>query len=598
MMRPLAYTLVFIIIVLALSIVVRAEPAETAEILLRPVDSGYVSHIELVPRPRYTHRELSCSEVSKELLLKALYGDGLDQGMLSFVLRSYRGGYFSRSPSDEAPDMEATFYATWLLETIGVEKTVNASLLESVLCRTEEFTQAYYAYRTLRLLGYNVTLDCLEDWSLGYAVSFIRGARAPDARSTMLWLLLEWDPGKAGWLAKRGIYVPPPGAEASEYSGLDYSDWYYIELLIQRRPVYVNATVWPRIVVGQQPRLISCSAVRWPSEKVELSYSWRIENGTIVSLIVSGERRIELRHVLARKEYAALKITQRPGQLVVSTSYKPPYNLTLIIAGKKYTWRSEGYDLNATLELPAYGTLRVYAELKARNVVLRGRGEIRLETSPERSLLDAAFVALPLAAITPSIASSRRKRRLGFSMFLLAAPIPLSWNLLLEVHPLWVTLGYGLAVLASIYVLDREAFWRAAGHILVAVLLASASMLLGNPLIIVLGGVGSALFLVSGILYPSELAKTEKMYRSSMTLYALGMLVMGAVVEASTSIASMMWAPDSGFVSSIEVQAMFLADLFALTPVLAGVWHLARLIHSYERAREAREMLDRLVPST
>jgi len=592
--RLLACTLTLALILLALTPLTAAAPR--TEILLRPVDSGYISHIEHVPRPRYAHRVLSCSDVARELLLEALYGESLDQGMLRLVLRCYRGGYFAQTPSDEAPDMEATFYATWLLETIGVEKPVNASLLEHVICTADEFTQAYYAYRTLRLLGYNVS-GCLDDWDLGYAASFLRGSRQPDARSTMLWLLLEWDPEKAEWLAKRGIRVPPPGAEASAYSGLDYSDWYYIELLILRRPVFLNATVFPRVVVDEEPRLVSASAVRWPNEKVELSYSWRIENGTLVSLVAAGGRRLELRHVLARKEYAMLKIIQRPGRLLISTSYRPPYTLILKIAGKRYEWASKDYDLNATLELPAYGALRVYAELKGRDAVLRGRGVISLITAPERSLLDLAFVALPLAAIAPSLASSRRRRRLGFSMLLLASPLPAAWNLLLEIHPLWVTLGYGLAVLASVYLLDREAFHRALGHVAVVLSLAGASMVLGNPIILLLGGFGAALFLAAAVLYPSELSKTERFYRSTMLLYSLGVLAMGLLSETAASIASYMWIPDSGFIDAVRVQAMFVANLFAITPVAAPIYHLARLIHAFERAKEAREILERLAPA-
>lgn len=71
----------------------------------------------------------------------------------------------------------------------------------------------------------------------------------------------------------------------------------------------------------------------------------------------------------------------------------------------------------------------------------------------------------------------------------------------------------------------------------------------------------------------------------------------GVRVKASASIASLLWAPDSSFITSVEVQVMFLANLFALIPVLAGVWHLTRLMHSYERAREARNILKNFVPA-
>jgi len=40
---------------------------------------------------------------------------------------------------------------------------------------------------------------------------------------------------------------------------------------------------------------------------------------------------------------------------------------------------------------------------------------------------------------------------------------------------------------------------------------------------------------------------------------------------------------------------MFIANLFALIPVVAPLYHLARLIHIYERAREAEEILKNMV---
>ena len=163
--------------------------------------------------------------------------------------------------------------------------------------------------------------------------------------ATKLWLLVEWDPRKAEWLARQGVYVPPPGADPEEYLGLDYSDWYYVELLILRRPVFVNATLFPRVVVEEEPRVVEASAVRWPGERLSYSFSWGLANGTVVSRIAAGGRILEFGHLLARREYALVRIMQRPGQLVISASYRPPYNLTLWIAGRRYSWSSEGYDL-------------------------------------------------------------------------------------------------------------------------------------------------------------------------------------------------------------------------------------------------------------
>ena len=597
MRRRLLPSLAIVCLAIALLVVVPAGAEPSVEILLKPVDSGYISHVEYVPRPRYTRKSLTVAEVAKELLVKALYGETLDQGLLRFVLRSYRQGYFSSDPTRAEPDVEATFYATWLLRTIGVEKEVNASLLFDYLCGAEEFTAAYYAYKTLKLLGYNVSCDCLASWNLGYAAAYIRYSSMPDVESTRLWLLVEWDEEKAEWLAEKGVYVPPPDAEASGYSGLDYSDWYNLELLMTRRPVFLNATVWPRVVVEEEPRVARARAVRWPGEEVLYSFSWELKNGTLVSTISADGRVLEFRHLLARKEYALLRIVQRPGSLVVSCSYKPPYKLTLSLAGVKYEWEVVTYEFNGTVQLPAYGVFRVRAEIEREDVVLRGEGEVRLETAYESSLLDLAFLLVPLATAIPALASSYRRRRLGLSLVLLVAPLPVSWKLLLELHPIWVTLAYGLGVLATTWYADRESFNRVLSHLVVIVALASSSMVLGNPIILLLGGFGAMLFLAAAVLYPSEASKTERFYKSVMLVYSLGVLAMSMLSHVAVTIASFMWIPDSGFVDAVRVQAMFVANLFAVAPVVAPIYHLARLIHAFERAKEAEEILKRMVPT-
>jgi len=59
-----------------------------------------------------------------------------------------------------------------------------------------------------------------------------------------------------------GIYVYP-GASIESL----IKDWYGIEQLIMFRPVFINATVYPRVVVNEEPRLLSARAVRFPKRR-------------------------------------------------------------------------------------------------------------------------------------------------------------------------------------------------------------------------------------------------------------------------------------------------------------------------------------------
>lgn len=570
-------------------LIARAKPLEVVAV---PVDWGYIRHVEHVPRPRYTHKSLTVAEVSKELLLKVVYREQLDSNLLDFVLASYRNGYFAIDSSSSEPDVKSTFYAAWLLRTIGADKKIDPEFLARYLCDEERFTEAYYAYRLLKMLGYNVSLDCLKGWDLGYAVSYLRVSNAPDVESTKLWLLLSWDEEKAKWLEEEGVEVPRPGEPIATVGD---GDWFLIELLIIRRPVYINATIYPRVVVSETPALLKAKAVRWPIEALPVNYSLTVENGALKSVVSAGGRKLEFKHVVARREYAVIRISQGIGRITISCSYKPPYRLTMKLAGEEYSWLSNDYDFNATVEPRSYGSLRARFYVEREGVLMVAEAEIRLEPQAGRSLIDAAFIALPAASMAPGLAASRGRRKKMVMLAVVASPIPLIFSIRMEEYPLWATLAYGAFSLTACRLLDGDAFYRALGHVAVVLSLAAASIFLVNPLILLLGGFGSAVFLASAVLYPSEFSKTERFYKSIMLLYSLGVLAMSLISEAAADIASLMWVPESGFVNTVRAQSMLAANLFSLTPVIAPIYHLARLVLSYEKAREASEMLKNMI---
>jgi len=570
-----------------------AQPS--TEIIMKSNDHGFLTHIEYVPMLKYTHLSLTASEVAKELLVKALQGDVLDQQIIDFLLRCYRDGYFASDPASYEPDFMSTFYATWLFKVIGVEKRLNESFLVDALCGAEDFPTAFYAARTLEFLGHELYRDCFRDWDLGYAVSYIRNSTAPDIESTKLWLLIfPEDEAKKEWLRNKGIYVYP---EASVESLV--KDWYGIEQLIIFRPVFINATVYPRVVVSQEPKLVSAKAVRFPNEPVEVYFSWRVEENKIVSFVYADGRLLNFTHLVGRQEYALLIIDQKLGSLSISCSYKPSYKLRIRIAGVEYEWNVDSYDFNETIELPAYGVFNLESEIEREDVLLRGKGTIDLRTSYEVKLLDYAFMILPTVNLAVALAGTRKKRRKAAltACYLIALTIPLviDWDFILGLHPLWLTLGYGTLLLALTYLIERKAFYRCLSHIMILIALTSTAMIMGNPLILLLGGFGAGLFLISAVIYPSEMDKTERFYKSIMLIYSLGVLAMAVLNEVSVSIAATLYAPDSGFIDAIRVQAMFIANLFALMPVVASLYHLARLIHVYERAKEARELLKSMI---
>ena len=117
-----------IIIVSTIIEMYNSKSAET-KIILRAFDQGEINHVEFIPKPIYLAESLTCSELSKELLLNAFYGSYLDEDKLSFILACKRNGYYSKSPGEFDFDAESTLYASWLMKLLGLKPELNTTIL-------------------------------------------------------------------------------------------------------------------------------------------------------------------------------------------------------------------------------------------------------------------------------------------------------------------------------------------------------------------------------------------------------------------------------------------------------------------------------------
>ena len=247
-----------------------------------------------------------------------------------------------------------------------------------------------------------------------------------------------------------------------------------------------------------------------------------------MSFVYADDWLVNFTHIVGRNEYAVVEVVQKPGQLIVSCSYKPPYRLRIRIAGLEFEWTVNTYDFNRSIELLAYGVFKVYTEIEREEVLLRGEDVINLKTSYEVKLLDYAFMILPTVNLAAALAGTRKRRgKVALTAcYLIALTIPpvLDWDFILGLHLLWFTIGYGALLLALTYLIEREAFYRCLSHIVILTALTSTAMIMGNPLILLLGGFGAGLFLASAIIYPAERDKTERFYKSTMLIYSLSLI--------------------------------------------------------------------------
>ncbi|RLF23115.1 MAG: hypothetical protein DRN15_07205 [Thermoprotei archaeon] len=601
--------LVTLLGLIALNIIACAKAIPAGEenstiLILKAVDYGEIRHIEYIPKPLYKAKALLCSEIAKELLLKALYNMELDEMKLNFILACKHDGYFSETPDSLKFSPEATFYATWLLKMIGSMPKINASLLLSELRKAETFDKAYYVVMTLKLIGYNVSERLLQDFDLDYAVAWVRNSSRSSIKATAMWLCLFKDGEKAKWLlehardlgAKVRAKLALGNYSYEDITSLDYSEWFNIETLIIFKPVFVNVTIVPAIVVKEEPKIVNLNIVKWPDEIInDYEFSWSLEDSRIVSRLKADNRLLTFVHYIAREETAYLKIEQvKFGKINVTCIYKPPYALKLSIGGLEYELMGTAYRAQWCLDVLLTGTYNLKAIIKSSRSLLMGEGVVKLKASYERTLLDYAWLGLPLLSTTIALcgAPSRRRRlRLGLpAVVIQIVPAYYAYELL-KLHPLWFTLASGVVLLIIARLIDKEALEACLGHIIVITALCMASMLTSNPIVLLLGGIGSGLFLASAILYPSERERTERLYKSTILVYSLGIMLMGLINQLAVEIASFLYAPDEAFIDSIRIQAMLIADLIALTPVIAPLVHLARLIHSFERAKEAEAIV-------
>ena len=66
---------------------------------------------------------------------------------------------------------------------------------------------------------------------------------------------------------------------------------------------------------------------------------------------------------------------------------------------------------------------------------------------------------------------------------------------------------------------------------------------------------------------------------------------MGLMDKLAVEIASILQALSEGFIEAIRTQSILISNLIALTPIIAPIIHLIRLIYASERVKEAETII-------
>ena len=137
------------------------------------------------------------------------------------------------------------------------------------------------------------------------------------------------------------------------------------------------------------------------------------------------------------------------------------------------------------------------ALIESSESILVGEGVIYLEASYEETLLDYAWLGLPLLSTVIALSGIPNKRKmlkLGVPVLVIQV-IPTYYAYeILRLHPIWFTLISGVILLTITRLVSKESFDICLSHIIVITTLCIASMITSNPVVLLLGGIGSGLF--------------------------------------------------------------------------------------------------------
>ena len=140
-----------------------------------------------------------------------------------------------------------------------------------------------------------------------------------------------------------------------------------------------------------------------------------------------------------------------------------------------------------------------------------------------------------------------------------------------------------------------DAVKRAVEWILIIGLILASTVLSGNPLLVVVAGMGLGVFAFTMWLYPGEFGLVYRTAAATMIFWGLATLVFAFIVRMAAAIASMLtYTPGLGFLNAVYVNAIMVANFIILLPVMASLYTLMRLYMTTRRAEEARVVLEKL----
>lgn len=488
-----------------------------------------------------------CVATSRAVLMLSWLGTRVPEDSVEYILACYRGSGFAANPVSGEVGLEETFYALWALRELGLLGDIDAgkveAYLEGKLRNSSRLVELYYSYMGLRLLGhhYNVSGRLGEYYRLDGGFAETPKTLKSDPYSTFMGIelakLSSFNRSSKTLEYARRIEDPAlkalvldllGGLSEAEARNLankilegDLGFWEVYALRVLSEYTFsVSVVVEPKAVVYEIPKIVSLKAYSLLGEKLNASYASRFyDNGTLVVRVeASGiERKLSFSVKRLGKMEVYATIVSGKGLLNVTVYVSPSYanpDVIVALAGKEYRavkFREDAYRAVVEHGLRGRFPITVVAFSEGYGYA-EARGEVNLEPPDLGEYLSPVplVTALGFAPVVLGAVRDRRKklRALASSTppiaFFALAPIA-SPDVVRAVGGL---AAYGVvasaAVLASVALAAGvSALKRAVEWILVVGLVLVSTVLSGNPLLVVVAGIGLGVFALTIWLYPS-----------------------------------------------------------------------------------------------
>jgi len=560
-------------------------------IYLKARDSGRIVYSERVPRI------VASFERIEKLLIDYWLNNKVSYKELSYCLSQAQ--YFS---------LREKALLVLLLSELGdprASSIVSVQECYEIASKSMIPEEVYYAGIILKRLGVQLpersfSLGALSDWDVA--------------------LLAELYPDHPDLLPKvreMSIEIKDPGARArlealagDPYEALrlmgdvdSFEDAYTLRLIKDKAFVVRELVVEPKVVVLERPRIASLDVCDVYGRPLKANASIVFKNGTSTILVSTplGYRVVGVRHVVLGEDLTATAVVESADSMVKGAVLAPEgFRLKSVgvrLAGSVYTFEGPSFEVKHYQSGRHVLTVEALLDYGGGEVALSGSGEVSLRQEQLPATLQLAIpIALALGGAIPCLGVERKKVATGVAVGAVLMP---TIRLALPDTPMTVFLITSIGVIVGLAIFGaRKAVKPLTAYLLVVGALLACALWIGNPLVLILTGIGNGMMVAAMVCYPSEWRTHEKLLLGVNAFYALLMLLAGGLLAFADKVASLVVAQAPLTWGVVEAITAFVSSLIVYSqavPVLVPALYLAQLWWRRSRAKATEEYLKELM---